>query len=310
MLKRLSNFSEHRVLDQLHKACQEFGAHVFLKMRVADVIDISKSQSRDVGTYGLMAHFDFVVADENYLPLFALEFDGGGHDDRNDWKKNRLCNEAGLSLFRVNSQTLDRGLEEMSFLTYLVHFWFMAHQFEEMRNSGSIPPDEPFMMWSFIKPDAKHMFDSEYNFLAIAQQKLVELNKQHRFLRTSLDLHKMGFVNFAKETWQFASVACFEIAGEIVYSQSRLDIEVSSEGSLADIPMRSMAIGDYVEGMAQMNLVENVRIFLEGGKHTLSSRQDIDQHIKGMLGAGFYFCRGTLHNALPSWELMRAWSKT
>jgi hypothetical protein len=39
-----------------------------------------------LGSYALMAHYDFVVADENEQPLFAVEFDGPGHSPLNDGK--------------------------------------------------------------------------------------------------------------------------------------------------------------------------------------------------------------------------------
>jgi hypothetical protein len=37
--------------------------------------------------YALQAHFDFCVTDSNHRPAFAIEYDGGGHDSKNDRKK-------------------------------------------------------------------------------------------------------------------------------------------------------------------------------------------------------------------------------
>jgi very-short-patch-repair endonuclease len=52
-----------------------------------------------------MGHFDFVVTDRNHNPQFAIEFDGGGHDDKNDRLKDEICRQSGLALFRLTPST-------------------------------------------------------------------------------------------------------------------------------------------------------------------------------------------------------------
>jgi hypothetical protein len=48
---------------------------------------------REVGAYALMSHFDFVVTGDDHMPRFAIEYDGGGHDPKNDWKKDQICQQ-------------------------------------------------------------------------------------------------------------------------------------------------------------------------------------------------------------------------
>jgi uncharacterized protein DUF2726 len=66
--------------------------------------------------------FDFVVGDAEYDPVFALEFDGYGHDDprqvARDLIKNELCARAGLPLLRIGAEHL-REHEETSILEWL-----------------------------------------------------------------------------------------------------------------------------------------------------------------------------------------------
>lgn len=79
-MKRLLNVSEERVKTELEAVVSPHSFHVYVKMRVADVCPIKKSGiSRALYSYALKAHFDFVVADKNQSPEFAVEFDGPSH---------------------------------------------------------------------------------------------------------------------------------------------------------------------------------------------------------------------------------------
>ena len=145
MLKKLSNKSEKKVYEQIASEAAKYGASVYRKMRVADVIEIEQLPSRPLGTYALQAHFDFVVGDAEENPLFAVEYDGPGHDNKNDWKKDEICLKAGIALFRVDLQSSRVETAQMSFLRYLVNLWFLAAKFAEMQASGELSPDEPFV---------------------------------------------------------------------------------------------------------------------------------------------------------------------
>jgi hypothetical protein len=86
-LKALLNRGENAVLDIAESVCAETGTKVFAKVRIADVVQVDGSGiSNDLHRYALSAHFDVLVAKDNEAFL-AIEFDGSGHDQRNDLKK-------------------------------------------------------------------------------------------------------------------------------------------------------------------------------------------------------------------------------
>jgi len=122
-----------------------------------------------------MGHFDFVVTDRNHNPQFAIEFDGGGHDDKNDRLKDEICRQSGLALFRLTPSTSGVQIRKASFVAYLVDVWFYGQTFARMQAAAEIPRDEPFMMSGFLKPDAKNIFDSEFVYTFTAMWRLTRL---------------------------------------------------------------------------------------------------------------------------------------
>jgi len=64
-------------------------------------------------TYALKSHFDFVVTDRDYLPLFSVEYDGHQHkvdgkQVQRDLVKNGICEKSNYPLLRIYSRYLDR----------------------------------------------------------------------------------------------------------------------------------------------------------------------------------------------------------
>jgi hypothetical protein len=71
--KRLLNHSEERTHDRLRASCERNGAKVHVKPGMKDVLPIEKSGIDDSHyEFALMAHFEFVVTDRDYDPLFAV----------------------------------------------------------------------------------------------------------------------------------------------------------------------------------------------------------------------------------------------
>jgi hypothetical protein len=175
MLKKLSNRGEAFVHGLLAPPTERHGADVYRKVRIADVVDIDKLNSRELGRFGLMGHFDFVITDGDHRPQFAIEFDGNGHDDKNDHLKDEICRRASLALFRLNSSSSQVKIKQVSFVAYLVDVWFFGREFERMQARGELSPDEPFMMSGFLKPTAKNIFDTEFDFTFDAMARLRKL---------------------------------------------------------------------------------------------------------------------------------------
>jgi hypothetical protein len=175
MLKRLSNRGEAYVHELLAPAAARHDADIYRKVRIADVVDIDYLNSREFGRFALMGHFDFVVTDGDHNPQFAIEFDGGGHDNKNDRLKDEICRRSGLALFRLTPGTSRVQIGKMSFISYLVDVWFYGQAFARMQAAGEVSHDEPFMMSGFLKPDAKNIFDSEFVYTFTAMGRLTRL---------------------------------------------------------------------------------------------------------------------------------------
>jgi hypothetical protein len=172
MLKKLSNFSEMQVFEQIEPVAKKYGATVYRKVRIADVVDIAKLRIYHLSSYALKAHFDFVIADEAEYPLFAVEFDGPGHSGEHDEHKNQICRQSSLALFRVDIRASHLATAKLTLLEYLVNLFFLALAFDKMQSEGTLAPDEPFMISGFLKPNARNIFDSEFDLLGIARGKL------------------------------------------------------------------------------------------------------------------------------------------
>jgi Protein of unknown function (DUF2726) len=152
MFKRLLNGPELHTHDRLARACAENSASVFSKIRLADVLPIEQSGiTAPEYKFCLQAHFDFVVADSNQLPLFAVEFDGPTHrspiQQKRDATKERICEKFSLPLLRINARYLDSRYRDMDLLTWFVQVWFAQQWFNSAQERGDLPGDESFSSW-------------------------------------------------------------------------------------------------------------------------------------------------------------------
>jgi hypothetical protein len=155
MLNRLLNQSEEITYSRLSTVCKAEGAHVFPKVRLKDIFPVASSGiTNDEFRFCLQAHFDFSVTDEQYEPLFAVEFDGDVHltpEQRvRDERKNALCTRFELPLLRINANYLNKRYRTLDLLSYITEVWFSAKSFYDARNAGYVPMDEPFIPESVI----------------------------------------------------------------------------------------------------------------------------------------------------------------
>ncbi len=100
---RILNKSEQKVLEHITNSDCLSRSNVFPKIRVADVFPITNSGiKRELYSYALKAHFDFLICCDNYYPEFAIEFNGPSHLDPKqkirDLMKVELCEKFGLPL--------------------------------------------------------------------------------------------------------------------------------------------------------------------------------------------------------------------
>ncbi|TDU67854.1 DUF2726 domain-containing protein [Streptomyces sp. KS 21] len=169
-IKRLTvNRGEELAHHLIGKAVQRNGDQISLKSRLADVIDVeavSGTSASDL-TYAMKAHLDFVIADEESLPRFAIEIDGSSHwaNDRarsNDERKDRLCQEAGLPLIRVGSNFARRE-GRWTVLEYLISTFYTWQASEAAQERGELPEDFFFSPFLMMRPENKpgeYLFDT------------------------------------------------------------------------------------------------------------------------------------------------------
>jgi len=149
MCKRLLNKYEEITYEKLRVVCAPNGAHVFSKVRLADIFPIEGSGiSSEDFRFALQSHVDFLVTNDDYQPQFSVEFDGPTHSDprqvARDRRKNGLFERFNASLLRINSKYLAKAFRGLDLLTYFAEVWFLANAFYEAQEDGGVPYDEPF----------------------------------------------------------------------------------------------------------------------------------------------------------------------
>lgn len=182
MLKKVLNLHEEAVSQRLRAICDQNGAAVYAKVRVADVLPIENSGiSSEEYTYALKSHFDFLVANGRQDPLFAVEFDGPSHgspaQEVRDAIKNRLADRFGLPLLRVRSAHLLRRYDGWDLLSWIVDVWFLQEEADRMYAAGELPDDFDFDP-AFIISTPQRQRRFPYWLGLDAQLKIQELHKK------------------------------------------------------------------------------------------------------------------------------------
>lgn len=146
---RFLNSYEAVTYDKLCAITEPVGAHVFSKVRLADVISVNNSGiSNEEFSFSLKSHVDFLVTDSEQDVQFCVEFDGPTHRQpeqiRRDELKNQLLKKFRVPFIRINSRYLEDRYRGLDLLTYFVDVWFLAQAFDEAQERGQIPPEEIF----------------------------------------------------------------------------------------------------------------------------------------------------------------------
>lgn len=146
--RKLLNSSEAATRRILQASADRNAAEVWPKVRIADVLDLNRSGlTNELFRYGLQAHFDFVVVGDGDMPLFAVEFDGPGHEApaaaSNDLKKNAICQAMTFPLARVRDEHLFQKARGIDYVTWLTEVYFTYQWLGAAQDAGQIPGDEP-----------------------------------------------------------------------------------------------------------------------------------------------------------------------
>ncbi|MBW9082925.1 DUF2726 domain-containing protein [Rhizobium pusense] len=277
---------------QIRSAIERHGAELHEKVRVADIIDIEKLSSRHAGTYALQSHFDFVLIDENEKAVVAIEFDGLGHNTANDELKNSICQQADLPLIRIYGFEEVREINAMTLTRYLVELVFYGRAFLQMQNDGQIPPDEPFTLSAFLKEDAKHIFDSEFDFVCNGRSKIVKALQDNKLIDRTLPHLSISHIILRSPTdYLHAFVSIDTDIGPVVGTAS-LKVSIPSPGFLSNLLFVTAEIGDFVEGMAFDNLLDNIRLIAAGAGHVVTNADERLAELQSLAQQGFKLVLG------------------
>jgi hypothetical protein len=148
-MKRLLNGSEEATLKELNSVGSRHGLRVNAKVRVADVCPIERSGiPEDLYKYALMAHFDFLITNDDFVPQFAVEFDGPSHATPRskvlDKNKDAICRKFNFPLLRIKINYLPKRYNNLSLLEWIIDVYYLAQAFDEAQEKGYVPYDEPF----------------------------------------------------------------------------------------------------------------------------------------------------------------------
>lgn len=293
---------------QIRAAIQRHGAELHEKVRVADIINISALDQRNLGKYALQAHFDFVLIDENHKAVVAIEFDGPGHNPVNDIKKDTICIQAGLPLIRLYAFEKIRGINEITIARYLVELVFHARAFLKMKEEGVIPWDEPFMLCSFLKDDAKNIFDSEFDFVSGALAKITRVLKKSGLTSDPLPHLSVSRIALRAPDGHILAFVSINSSRGAIIGRSSLRLKLSSLGFLEELATIEAEIVEFANGMATSALLENIRFIVGGFGHVVTLTEEVLAEIRTLRSMGYELVKGYSTSGADA-DLMRVFSE-
>ena len=221
MLKRiLVNRYEEASFVLLKKQADDEQAYVFSKVAPKEILPFETTKlSKELNDFCWRAHFDFVVTDAAFIPLFVVEFDGPSHQSEKqacrDRKKDELCRIFSLPILRINSRYLEPAYRGTDLLSWFAECFFTSQAFTVAEENGWISPEDGFNPMSISSIGDRHDWP-----LDLSHGVRDEFRKLHRdgqifddqpsFLigRDSLGTYRaFAFIAVTKETGVFAKTA-------------------------------------------------------------------------------------------------------
>ena len=272
-LKLLLNRGENAVLDIAESVCAATKTKAFAKIRIADVANIVGSGiSGDLYRYALAAHFDVLVAKENKA-FIAIEFDGTGHDARNDLKKAAICNHFAIPMVRVKEGHLEAKVFGDTAVAFFIWQLFCVDAFIEQCGNDPYEPYDP--AWFVSIPGKDRRWPFEY-----AGRWRARLIRPFREAASQLgprmrDFYANGLVQFGSidatynRGLEYRSI-CAQLVGDdrVVFGEANLNIEVHGlQGQRLDL---FTEIASFVEGLAAERMYRQAMSFLQGNRKASS----------------------------------------
>jgi hypothetical protein len=258
MLKQLMNLPESVTDQRLREVCDDFGAKVYPKVRVADVLEIENSGiDNDQYRYALQAHFDFVIADADDRPLFVVEFDGRSHSEpeakKRDGLKNALCDRFDVPLLRINRHYLNSSFSKWDLLRWFATVFFIKHSWDQDVAAGRISPEDSIFDPAFVSVRTK----SGSRSLELERHALAEFGRLFR--AQELPWHVPDWITAQGEDRTLRAIAWIAVS--------------ENEAAFAKTAMQPHNLGDWVQfavrGIVLTQLHHGLISVLEGSETPL-----------------------------------------
>ena len=270
-LHRVLNRSEEKAYRELQEIAGAYGYGVYIKIRLADILPIDRSGiTKELYSFALQSHFDFLVADEAHEPLFAVEFDGAMHakpkQAARDTKKDMLCERFGLPLLRIGTNHLVRNYNKASLLRWIISAWELQKSFDDAQEKGLIPYEEsfdPVMLWHSGRTDE----EIHPHWLSLTPQRLIrQLHKEGR-----LPYDHSCCCTFTDKDDNYRGIAWIDVGPrKVVWMQSAMR------------PQRfPLYQGDLFNELMTVLLYDELTAFLDGRRAPFSP-QSVEKQLEKM----------------------------
>jgi hypothetical protein len=288
-LKPIFNTGEARTFAIAEEVCRATGTKAFAKVRIADVFTIANSGiSDDLYRYALSGHFDVLVYKDE-LPYLAIEFDGSGHDGKNDEKKNSLCNLFGLPMVRIGPQHIDAIVFEDTAIAFFIWQLHCVDMFLEKYGNDPYEIYDPLFFVSVPGKTRSWPFAYRERWLG----RLTGKFKEHwrDFEKDLQSAYEHGILQFNSSfgTWrngeQFRSVVTQKVTNDaVVWGEAELSLRVYGLDERQHTPFCN--VSTFVQGMAAERMYYQALDFLEG-KAKPKEMSLIIERIRGWENDGF-----------------------
>jgi hypothetical protein len=220
--------------------------------------------------YALSAHFDVLVSQRNKAFL-AIEFDGPGHDTRNDNRKAEICEWFGIPLVRVKEGHLDAKVFDDTAIGFLIWQLFCVDAFLVQCGNDPYEPYDPAWFVSVPGKDRRWPFAYDARWRGRLQGPFKKA--ADRFEPRLRELYSHGLIQFGAVSFtyhrnlEYRSI-CGQLVDEdhVVCGEAELGLEVYG---LRERRLELFSeIASFVEGMAAERMYAQAMLFLDEGGNT------------------------------------------
>jgi hypothetical protein len=156
-----------------------------------------------------------------------------------------------------------------------------------MQGAGELPPDEPFIISGFLKADAKHIFDSEFDLLGPARGKLNRYCKKNGVPGGPMWHLRVAEALLSHEAIGYAAYSTMPVGEAKLCGRAMIGLKIPCRGRLADVPFSRHEIGQFCTALATEDLVEEMTLLQSGAGHVLRQPDDVLQEVQSLRRVGY-----------------------